>query len=106
MRIAVTSQNFKTVTGHAGKTRRFLIFEAVKGADPVEVERLDLPKNMSMHETPEDAAHPLDHVDMVITQSCGEGFPRKLARRGIRVAVSEIDDPVEAVKAVLSVLQQ
>ncbi len=27
MRIGVTSQNFRTITGHAGKTRRFLIFE-------------------------------------------------------------------------------
>jgi hypothetical protein len=26
MRIAVISQNFKTITGHAGKSRRFLIF--------------------------------------------------------------------------------
>ncbi len=106
MRIAVTSQNFRTVTGHAGKTRRFLIFEAAAGSKPVEIDRLDLPKKMSLHETPEDAAHPLDHVDMVITQSCGKGFPRKLARRGIRVAVSEVSDPVEAVKAVLGVMQQ
>lgn len=42
MRIAVTSQNFKTVTGHAGKSRRFLIYEARPGADPVD--RFDLPR--------------------------------------------------------------
>jgi len=28
MRIGVTSQNFRTITGHAGKTRRFLVFES------------------------------------------------------------------------------
>ncbi|MEW8693532.1 MAG: nitrogen fixation protein, partial [Candidatus Thiodiazotropha endolucinida] len=27
MKIAVTSQNFRTITQHAGKTRRFLIYE-------------------------------------------------------------------------------
>ena len=27
MRIGVTSQNFRTITGHAGKTRRFLIYD-------------------------------------------------------------------------------
>ena len=27
MKIAVTSQNFSTITQHAGKSRRFLIFE-------------------------------------------------------------------------------
>ena len=101
----MTSQNFRTVTGHAGKTRRFLVYEVAEKGEPDEVERLDLPKNMSIHETPEDASHPLDYVDMVITQSCGPGFPRKLARRGIRVAVSEVEDPVEAVKSVLASLQ-
>ena len=29
MRIAVTSQNFRTVTGHAGKARRFLVFDVL-----------------------------------------------------------------------------
>jgi hypothetical protein len=28
MRIAITSQNFRTVTGHAGRAGRFLVFEA------------------------------------------------------------------------------
>jgi len=105
MRIAVTSQNYKTVTGHAGKTRKFLVYEAGARGELKEVERLKLPKEMSMHETPVDAPHPLDHMDIVITQSCGEGFPRKLARRGIRVVVSEISNPVQAVKAVLALLQ-
>ncbi|HKJ77206.1 MAG TPA: nitrogen fixation protein, partial [Gammaproteobacteria bacterium] len=43
MEIAITSQNFRTVTGHAGKTRRFLVYEAGPGQEPVEVDRLDLP---------------------------------------------------------------
>jgi hypothetical protein len=50
MRIAVTSQNFKTITGHAGKTRRFLVYETVGVESPVEIERLDLPQEMSIHE--------------------------------------------------------
>ncbi|WP_248633505.1 NifB/NifX family molybdenum-iron cluster-binding protein [Cereibacter changlensis] len=49
MRFAVASQNFRTVTGHAGKTRRFLIFEATTGQPPQEVERFDLPKEQSIH---------------------------------------------------------
>ena len=40
MRIAVTSQNLRTITGHAGKTRRFIVFEAEPGREPVEVDRL------------------------------------------------------------------
>jgi hypothetical protein len=33
MRIAVTSQNFRTVTGHAGRARRFIVSEA-DGREP------------------------------------------------------------------------
>lgn len=99
MRIAVTSQNFRTITGHAGKSRRFLIFEAMAGATPREVERLDLPKEMSFHEFHGDGAHPVDGVDAVITGSCGAGFARRLAGRGIRVAVTEVEDPLAAVQA-------
>ncbi len=66
MKIAVTSQNFRTVTGHAGKARRFLVFEA-DGGEVREVERLDLPKEMSFHELQGDAPHPVDGVDVLVT---------------------------------------
>lgn len=49
MKVAVTSQNFRTVTGHAGKTWRFLVYEA-EGAKVREVRRLDLPREQSFHE--------------------------------------------------------
>jgi hypothetical protein len=75
MKIAVTSQNFRTITGHAGKTRRFLVYEA-EGSEVREIQRLDLPKEQSFHELPGDAAHPIDGVDVLIprpavtTSSC------------------------------------
>ena len=34
MRIAVASQNFRTVTGHAGKSRRFLVFDVAPVRTP------------------------------------------------------------------------
>ncbi|MFA5530553.1 MAG: NifB/NifX family molybdenum-iron cluster-binding protein [Thiohalomonadaceae bacterium] len=101
MRIAVTSQNFRTITGHAGKTRRFLVFEADANGEPVEVERLDLPKELSFHEFAGNGAHPIDGMDIIITQSCGFGFTRRLAARGIQVLVTSEDDPVGAVRLVL-----
>jgi len=99
MRIAVTSQNFRTVTGHAGKSRRFLVFEIERGAAAQEVARLDLPKELAFHEFHGDGAHPVDGVDAVITGSCGAGFARRLLGRGIRVAVTEMEDPLAAVQA-------
>jgi len=99
MRIGITSQNFRTITGHAGKTRRFLIFEAEGGSKPREVERLDLPKEMSLHEYHGDD-HPVYGLDVVITASCGSGFVQRLARHGVRVVATSENDPATAAAAV------
>lgn len=101
MRVAVTSQNFRTITGHAGKTRRFLVFEPDANGEPVEVERIDLPKELSFHEFDGAGEHPVDGSDVVITQSCGFGFTRRLASRGIQVVVTSESDPLKAARAIL-----
>lgn len=99
MRIAITSQNFRTVTGHAGKARRFLILDSSGN----ELDRLDLPKEMSFHEWQgaDDTPHPLDGVDVVITAGCGKGFRARLARRKIHVAATSETDPARAVHLLL-----
>lgn len=84
MRIGVTSQNFKTITGHAGKTRRFVVFSKNPEGKLQVSEKLDLPKEMSMHEF-KGSAHPLDELDVLITGSCGDGFRRKMSSRGVEV---------------------
>ena len=99
MKIAVTSQNFRTITGHAGKTRRFLVF-AADGTEVREVERLDLPKELSFHEFHGDAPHPIDGVGVLITASCGDGFIRRMAARGIQVVATAETDPATAVRLV------
>lgn len=93
MRIAVSSQNFRSITGHAGKSRRFIVYNMEPGQAPVEVDRLDLPKEMSLHEYHGDD-HPLFGLglDAVLTGSAGAGFTQRLGRRGIRViATAETD---------------
>jgi predicted Fe-Mo cluster-binding NifX family protein len=102
MRIGVTSQNFRTITAHAGRARRFVIFEDFPNGQIQETGKLDLPMEMSIHEYPRNAAHPIDGLDVLITASCGDGFARKLGERGIRVIVTSETDPIAAVKAVLS----
>ncbi len=99
MRIGVTSQNFRTITGHAGKTRRFLVFEANPGSEPREVERIDLPIEMSLHEYHGDD-HPLFALDALITQGHGQGFAKRLARHGVQVIATAASDPQTAAAAV------
>ena len=96
MKVAVTSQNFRSVTAHAGKTRRFLIFDVRCPLSPRESERLDLPKEMSFHEFRGDR-HPLDGVSVLITGGAGDGFRVRMAQRGIELVVTGETDPVQAV---------
>jgi len=99
MRIAITSQNFRTVTGHAGRARRFIVFEADGSASPREVERIDLDADMAMHGYDHLAAHPLDTMNVLITGGAGEGFVRNLAARGVQVVATPESDPQLAVAA-------
>lgn len=102
MKIAVTSQNFRTVTGHAGRARRFLVYDAEPDAEPVEVERLDLPKELAMHDFHGGGPHPVDAFDVILSGGFGEGFARRLAARGVIAAITPETDPVAAVKAYLA----
>jgi len=99
MRIAVASQNFRTVTGHAGKTRRFLIFDIAPDGTAQEVNRLDLPKEMSIHEFADTGPHPLYEVDAVIAGSAGAGFVRRMASRNIAAVATAETDPAAAAAA-------
>jgi predicted Fe-Mo cluster-binding NifX family protein len=102
MKIGVTSQNFRTITGHAGKTRRFLVFQSDGTAESVrEVDRLDLSKEMSMHAFHGMGSHPIEVLDILITGSCGEGFIRRMSAMGIRVFVTGESDPLTAARAVV-----
>lgn len=100
MKIGITTQNFRTITGHAGKTRRFIIYSPDATGAPVEIERLDLPKEMSMHEF-RGVHHPIDNLDVLITGGCGQGFFNRMASRGVRVVTTSETDPSKALAAVL-----
>jgi predicted Fe-Mo cluster-binding NifX family protein len=102
MKIGISSQNFRTITGHAGKGRRFMIFDVHNEQTVQETERLDLPKEMSLHEWGGQGEHPLFGLDYLITGSCGEGFIRKMVNRGVQVKVTSETDPLAAVHALLA----
>jgi predicted Fe-Mo cluster-binding NifX family protein len=97
MKIAVTSQNFKMVTGHAGKSRRFIIYDIGTPCDNPKVVWLDLPMDMTFHEF-SGGPHPLDGVDVILTASAGKGLIDKLARRGVQVVTCGESEPRKAVR--------
>lgn len=101
MRVGFTSQNFRTITGHAGRTRRFLVFDLTEDGAATEIERLDLPVEMTMHQFHGTGPHPLDGLDVLVTKECGPDFRRRMARRGVSVVVSAEDtDPASVLRAI------
>ncbi len=97
MKIAVTSQNFKTVTNHAGHARRFLVYTIGENGVPTETDRLSLPEEMAFHNFHGEGTHPIDGVDVMLSASFGMGFVERMKRRGIVVSVAQKPTPLEAV---------
>lgn len=100
MKIGVSSQNFREITGHAGKGRRFIVFSPDESGMPKEIERLDLPKEMALHEF-RGEAHPLFDLDVIITASCGQGFANRLMSKGVKVIATSEKDMLKAVSAAM-----
>jgi len=93
MKIAVTSQNRKTVTGHAGKCRKFWIYD-VEGCEVKDKRLLELPIEQSFHESSPHTPHPLDEVNVLISGGMGSGLQGRLKQKGI-LAVSTAETDVE-----------
>ncbi|MBK1647251.1 NifB/NifX family molybdenum-iron cluster-binding protein [Rhabdochromatium marinum] len=99
MRIAISSQNFRTITSHAGKSRRFMLFDIDADSTITERERLELPKGMSLHDTG-GPHHPLFEQGLThfLTGSAGERFVERMAAQGIEVIQTSATDIPEALK--------
>ncbi len=101
MKIAVASQNRRNVTDHAGRCRRFWVYEIERGRI-VRKDLRELPISGSFHETPAGTPHALDDVDVLIAGGMGAGVRRKLDTRGITGIVTAGADPDVAVTAYLA----
>ncbi|MDO6562541.1 NifB/NifX family molybdenum-iron cluster-binding protein [Amphritea sp. 1_MG-2023] len=99
MKIAVTSQNRKTVTKHAGTCRKFWIYTIVD-QQITEQQLLELPKEQSFHNS-ETAGPLVEMIDVLLTGGMGEGLPRRLARSGITALITDETDPTTAVNRYL-----
>jgi predicted Fe-Mo cluster-binding NifX family protein len=101
MKIAVTSQNRRDITEHAGRCRNFWVYDVDDGII-LDSTLVELPKESSFHDSSPHAPHPLDGVEVLISGGMGEGLRVRLARRGIEALVTTERDPERAVKAWLA----
>ena len=98
LKIAVTSQNRKTITGHAGKCRKFWIYDVAAG----EVQGralLELSIDQTFHAS---TASPLAGIDALISGGMGTGLQARLRQQGVTALVTPETDPDRAVIAFLA----
>ncbi|MCW8959748.1 MAG: NifB/NifX family molybdenum-iron cluster-binding protein, partial [Gammaproteobacteria bacterium] len=76
MKIAVTSQNRREITGHAGRCRKFWIYE-IEDRQIVDKQLLELPKEQAFHESDPRQPHPLDDVTVLISGGMGQGMQHR-----------------------------
>lgn len=105
MKIAIATQNHDTVSGHAGQTRHWLLYDLSAyrlGAALPEPIQVELEKSQVFHHFQDDAPHPLDGVDLAVVASAGDGFVRHLKKRGTEVLVTGETDPAVALQKILA----
>ena len=101
MKIAVASQNRRHISGHTGRCQKFLIYQVADGKI-VGKELLELPDELSFHNSSPYDPHPLDDVAVIINGGMGQGLACRLANKGIMSVITTRKDPDSAVTAYLS----
>ncbi len=101
MQIAITSQNRRTITQHAGKCRAFWIYR-VEAGQYRDKRLVELPLDESFHARPEGLPLSLADINVLITGSMGAGLYQRLTQQGIKAIITSEEDPDEAVEAFLA----
>jgi hypothetical protein len=99
MKIAIATKDYTRVAGHAGQARHWLLYDSeVAGAEPA---RVELPRTLVFHHWEGEGEHPLDGISAIIAGSAGDGFRRRMAKRGVEVILTGEPDAGRALTAVL-----
>ena len=101
MQIAVTSQNRKTITEHAGKCRKFWIYEIEQG-EVADKHLVELPIEQSFHANHDGLAEPLAGINVLISGSMGAGLYQRLMQQGIQPLITVEENPDQAVNDFLA----
>ncbi|MBC7907585.1 MAG: hypothetical protein H7Y60_12685 [Rhodospirillaceae bacterium] len=102
MRVAIASSDYTKVSGHAGRARKWLLFDVSEDGSMGAPSRVELEAEMVFHYFEHDRPHPLDGIHAIIAHSAGEGFLKHMEKRGITVALTAETDAVKAVAGYLA----
>jgi predicted Fe-Mo cluster-binding NifX family protein len=103
MKIAIaTKDNWTQVSGHAGQTRDWLVFDCQPGVPLPEPERIQLSKEQLPHHFKDDGPHPLHDVEVMVAASAGTGYMRHMESWGAQVLLTGESDPSTALAKIMS----
>ncbi|MDR1934488.1 MAG: hypothetical protein LBS49_02695 [Candidatus Accumulibacter sp.] len=105
LKIAVSSQNRKTVTEHAGRCRKFWVYQ-IRGNRIDDKTLRELTPEQTLHSSPLGDGHPLDDVHVLISSGMSPFLYQRLQRGGIRPFVTDESDPDRAVQMLLEKVAQ
>lgn len=100
MQIAITSQNRKSITEHAGQCRKFLIYDIEQ--QQIAARRLvELPATQSFHASPA-LPEALAGVAVLISRGMGRQLYQRLIGFGIQPLLTDETDPDAAIAGFLA----
>ena len=103
MKIAIaTKDNLTKVSGHAGQTRDWLVFDCQPGLSIPEPQHVQLTKEQLLHHFQDEGPHPLHGVEIVVAASAGDGFVRHMAKWNAQVLLTGEAEPIVALKKILN----
>ncbi len=105
-KVAITSQNKRTVTNHAGKCLNFLVY-TIEDEKIIEKEVLTLDRERNLkytfHDDPSEIPYsPVFEVDILLTGSIGGSGIHKLAQNNVAAYVIREKDPDTAIEKLLN----
>lgn len=105
MKIAIATKDYLTVSGHAGQTRHWLLWD-LSEHHPRQLlpapQRLELNREQVLHTFEDNGPHPLDGVDILVAASAGDGFIRHMKKRGTEVLLTGEEDPTMAISRIIA----
>lgn len=89
MKIAIASQNRRTVSSHAGKCTHFWVLDTADGS----WHSLLLSPAQLLCQAADLADHPLRQVDVLLAASAGQPLARRLEPQGVTLSLTAETDP-------------
>ena len=93
MKIAITSQTIKSVTAHAGRCRKFWVYELSNICDEIDKEFVELDLDETLHTMSNGLPKKLEGISVLITANLGDSLKAKLSKAGVSAYLTSDTQP-------------